>query len=397
MVDSNFEFLDFENTEKAFSYKTDKELKRTKMLFTMMNSNLLVNVGSSLTNLALKLRIPLVKTLIKATIFKQFVGGENLEAAIPVIKLLSQNDVNTILDYGAEAKSSEEELDRVVEENIDSIRFASTQASVPIVVSKITALADNDLLTNMQSDKALTSDEEVQKTKLINRLDKICKSAYDQGVSIMIDAEESWLQDSIDDLCYNMMEQFNKRKVVVFNTYQLYRHDKLEDLKSAYEIAKERKYILGAKLVRGAYMDKENNYAMDNGLKSVIQSSKDNTDIDYNKALQFCISHYKSIGSVCASHNSKSNYLQAHLIEKMAIDKRHPHLNFCQLYGMSDNLTFNLASAGYNVAKYLPYGSVHDVIPYLIRRAMENTAVTQDVSRELKFVKKEMRRRNLSS
>lgn len=397
MATSELEFLDFENTQKAFAYKSDNDLKQTRRLFGLMNNSFLVNVGSSVTNFTLKLRLPFVKSLIKATIFRQFVGGESLQEAQKNIELLYKYGAQTILDYGAESKSSEEELDKVVTENKAAISFARNNISVPIVVSKITGLADNDLLIKMQSKSKLNGEQELEKKKLFSRLDSICKTAYDNNVSVMIDAEESWFQDTIDSLAEQMMEQYNKDKVIVFNTYQMYRHDKLTDLHSAYEKSQSRNYLLGAKLVRGAYMDKERDYAIERAIPSVIQASKEDTDIDYNKAINFCVENYKSIASVCASHNAKSNYLQAHLIDKLRIDKRHPHLNFCQLFGMSDNLTFNLAQSGYNVAKYLPYGPVSDVIPYLIRRAKENTAVTNDVSRELRLVRKEIKRRGLSS
>ncbi len=397
MATTELEFLDFENTQKAFAYKSDQELKRTRLLFSLMNNGFLVNVGSSATNLALRLRLPFVKSIIKASIFKQFVGGESLSEAQKNIELLYKYGAQTILDYGAESKSTEEELDKVVEENKAAISFAKNNVSVPIVVSKITGLADNDLLIKMQSKSDLSNKEEVEKQKLFDRLDSICKAAYDSGVSVMIDAEESWFQETIDSLAEQMMEQYNRDKVIVFNTYQMYRHDKLTDLHQAFDRSKSRNYLLGAKLVRGAYMDKERDYAEKNGIQSVIQATKEDTDIDYNKAINFCVENYKSVASVCASHNAKSNYLQAHLIDKLGVDKHHPHLNFCQLFGMSDNLTFNLAQSGYNVAKYLPYGPVSDVIPYLIRRAKENTAVTNDVSRELRLVKNELKRRGLSS
>jgi len=397
MATTELEFLDFENTHKAFAYKSDQELKRTRLLFSLMNNGFLVNVGSSATNLALRLRLPFVKSIIKASIFKQFVGGESLSEAQKNIELLYKYGAQTILDYGAESKSTEEELDKVVEENKAAISFAKNNVSVPIVVSKITGLADNDLLIKMQSKSDLSNKEEVEKQKLFDRLDSICKAAYDSGVSVMIDAEESWFQETIDSLAEQMMEQYNRDKVIVFNTYQMYRHDKLTDLHQAFDRSKSRNYLLGAKLVRGAYMDKERDYAEKNGIQSVIQATKEDTDIDYNKAINFCVENYKSVASVCASHNAKSNYLQAHLIDKLGVDKHHPHLNFCQLFGMSDNLTFNLAQSGYNVAKYLPYGPVSDVIPYLIRRAKENTAVTNDVSRELRLVKNELKRRGLSS
>jgi len=395
MASSSFEFLDFENTEIAFSSKSDKELKRMKWLFGMMNKNSLVKLGSSLTPFVLKYKFPFAKQAVKATIFKQFVGGESLDDTQKVIDLLYKYDTLTILDYGAEAKSTEEELDQVVQETHRALELASTKSSVPVISTKITGLADNELLIKIQRGDQLNDDEKNQKVKLEQRLDAICKKAYDLKVGVMVDAEETWMQDAIDSLVDNMMASYNKKEVIVFNTFQLYRKDKLDFLRSSYDKAASNDYLLGAKLVRGAYMEKERAYATENGLQQVIQESKEATDIDYNKALSFCIDHYEGVSSVCASHNTHSNKLQALIIEKRGLDKSHPHLNFCQLYGMSDNLTFNLAKAGYNVAKYVPYGPLKDVVPYLIRRAQENTAVTSDVSRELSFISKEMKRRGL--
>ena len=396
MASSSFEFLDFDNTEIAFSYKSDKELLHMYRLFKLMNNRSVVSLGSIMTPIAFKLHLPFFKTILRSTIFKQFVGGESLMDTQKVIDLLFKYNTLTILDYGAEAKSTEEDIDAVVEETITAIELAASNNSVPVISTKVTGLADNALLTKMQTGEALSPEEEIQKVKLIDRLDKICKTAYDFNVGVMVDAEESWLQGSIDQLVDQMMEAYNKKSVIVFNTFQLYRNDKLDFLKSSFEKAKERNYLLGAKLVRGAYMDKERDYAAENNNPTLINSSKENTDIEYNKALAFCVDNYENISSVCASHNTKSNMLLAQLIEKCSITKSHPHLNFCQLYGMSDNLTFNLAKAGYNVAKYVPYGPIKEVIPYLIRRAKENTSVTDDMSRELSFIHNELKRRKSS-
>lgn len=387
--------LDFSNTEIAFSYKSDKELKELRWLFKVMNNKTMVSLGSLITPMALKLKLPLVKSAIKRTIFKQFVGGESLLDTQKKIDLLQQFNTSTILDFGAESKTSEEDLDHVMNENIRALEFAASNSYVPAAVTKLTGLASNDLLIKMQTGEELTSKEEADKKKLIERLDKICKRAYDLKVGIMIDAEESWLQITIDKLADEMMATYNQSQVIVYNTFQMYRHDKLDFLKASLEKAEANNYYLGAKLVRGAYMDKENNYAEEKGVPTLINSSKTATDNMYNDAISFCVNNFKTIGSVCASHNKESNLHQAALIDSNGIQKNHPHLNFCQLLGMSDNITFNLAKAGYNVAKYLPYGPLNEVIPYLIRRAKENTSVTGDMSRELSFIVSEIKRRKL--
>ena len=223
----------------------------------------------------------------------------------------------------------------------------------------------------------------------------MCSSAHELGVGVFIDAEESWMQEGIDAIVFEMMEKYNRKKVIVFNTYQLYRHDKLAQLKSDYQVAQSKGYMLGAKIVRGAYMEKERNRAEEKNYPSPIHKDKASVDKDFDEAVRFCVEHYEDLGSCCATHNVKSNMLQAQLIDEKNIQKDHPHLNFCQLYGMSDNITFNIAHAGYNVAKYVPYGPIRDVIPYLIRRAKENTSVTGEMSRELQLISKELKRREL--
>jgi len=387
--------IDFKNTEIAFSYKSDNELKHLRALFSLMNNNSLVKMGSAITPTLLKINFPLVKTAVKKTIFKQFVGGENLLDTQKSLDLLYKYNTLTILDYGAESKTTEEDLDGVMNETMKAIEFAASNSSVPVVSTKITGLADNALLEKMQTDKKLTEGEERQKNKLLERIDNICKRAYDLKVGVMVDAEESWMQITIDNIVEDMMEAYNKSSVIVYNTFQLYRHDKLEYLKSSFENAQSKSYKLGAKLVRGAYMDKENDFAQNQGVISCINKSKPDTDNDYNDAIKFCVENHQEIASVCASHNAKSNLYQAQLIDELGIDKKHPHLNFCQLLGMSDNITFNLAKAGYNVAKYVPYGPLKEVVPYLIRRAKENSSVTGDMSRELQLIRSEIKRRGI--
>jgi len=387
--------LDFNDTEIAFGYQNDSELKRLKWLFRMMNNPFLVTLGSVFTPTALKINLPFVKSSLKATIFKQFVGGETLLDTQKSIDLLYKYNVLTILDYGAEAKTTKEELDGVMQEIVKAVEFAASNSSVPIVVTKLSGLADNQLLIRMQSNSPLTDDEENQKSQLIRRLDSICKRAHDLKVGVMIDAEESWVQITIDSMVEEMMEKYNKKEVIVFNTFQLYRNDKLDYLKASYDRAMANGYMLGAKLVRGAYMDKERNFAKDNNVASVINDTKEDTDRMYNDAVTFCMDNYNDISSACATHNVYSSMLQARLIDHKQIPKNHSHVNFCQLYGMSDNITFNLAKAGYNVAKYLPYGPLKEVIPYLIRRAKENTSITGDMSRELQFITQEINRRGI--
>ena len=387
--------LDFSDTQIAYAHKSDKDLRKTYRLFQLMNNPFLVKFGSSLGLVAVKLRLPFAKAAVKKTIFSQFVAGETLLDSQKVIGQLFDNGSLTMLDYGAEGKSTEEELDGVREETIKAIKLAASNNCVPAVSTKLTGLAKNELLIKLNNDESLNAQEQNDYDKLVQRLDAISKEAYDLGVSVLVDAEESWMQIAIDRLADQMMESYNKDRVTIWNTFQLYRKDKLDFFKESHNKAMSKGYMLGAKLVRGAYMDKEARRAAEMGYENPIQTSKENTDNDYNAAIDFCVENYETIASVCASHNLKSNLYQAQLIDQKGISKKHPHLNFCQLYGMSDNITFNLASAGYNVAKYLVYGPVKEVLPYLVRRAKENSSVTGDMSRELKMVHDEMKRRGL--
>lgn len=395
MDKTNESNLDFSNTEIAFSNKSNKELKKMARLFQLMNKVQLVNVFSSIGLFAVKYNLPFAKWAVKQTIFEQFVGGENLLDCQPAIEKLYKYNTQTVLDYGAEGKSTEEELDHTMSEMIKAIEFAASNASVPCVSTKITGLVDNIILEKLQEKSELTSGEQRNYEQLKTRINNICSRAHELGVAVFIDAEESWIQDAIDDIANEMMELYNKDKVTVYNTFQMYRVDKLQYLKDCHAIAKEKGYMLGAKLVRGAYMEKERTRAKSNNYPSPINPNKEATDDCYNKGIVYCLDHYEEIGFCNASHNQHSNRMLAELIEQRGLLKSHAHINFCQLYGMSDFITFNLAENGFNVAKYMPYGPVGEVFPYLVRRAQENTTVTGDVSRELGFIQKEIKRREI--
>jgi proline dehydrogenase len=300
-----------------------------------------------------------------------------------------------VLDYGAEAKNDEDEFDAVMNENIKAIEMAASNNSVPVISTKITGLVDMDILELLNKKKELTPGQQSQWDTARKRINQICEKAHEHSVGVFIDAEESWIQDPIDHIALEMMENYNKEKVIVYNTYQLYRHDKLADLKNDHEVAKQKGFLLGAKLVRGAYMEKERKRAEEEGYLSPIQTSKENSDKDYDASIKYCFDNYETISFCCASHNLNSNLFLARLINEKGLDRTHPHLNFCQLQGMSDYITFNLSKNGYNAAKYVVYGPVKDVIPYLIRRAQENTSVTGEMGRELSLINKEIKRRGI--
>jgi len=388
--------VDFTDTQVAFSHKSDEELKKTAWLFGLMNRPWLVGMGAKVGLAAIRMRLPFVESVVKNTIFEQFCGGTTLLNSQKAIYAMKDRDVLSVLDYGVEAKESEEDFNTTMNELIRSIEFAATHDSVPVVSSKITGLARFGLLEEISKNGELPDEDHEEFRSVVKRMEAICHNAANNGVAIFFDAEESWIQSALDQLVEKMMRRFNKERVVVYNTFQLYRKDRLRYLTESFNRAQEEGYVLGAKLVRGAYMEKERERARERGYESPIHPTKAATDDAFNTAVRFCVENYKEMASCNASHNAESCLLQAQLIAEKNIPRNHPNLNFCQLLGMSDHLTFNLAKAGYNVAKYVVYGSIRDVVPYLIRRAQENTSVTGDMSREYALVIAEMKRRGLA-
>ncbi len=387
--------VDFSNTEIAFADKSDKELKHTAWLFKMMNNATLVNIGAKLAMLAVKLRLPFFETITKKTIFPQFCGGTTLLDSQESIDRLFKLGVCSVLDYGVEGKEGEASFNQTMNENIRAIEFAADQESVPIVSTKVTGLARYDLLKKVSSSEKLNKKEQEEYQNVLKRIDSICHNAARLDVGVFIDAEEFCTQEAIDNIANQMMKRYNGQKAIVYNTFQLYRHDRLAYLMESFDRAKKEGYMLGAKLVRGAYMDKERERAKELGYPSPIQPTKNATDHDFDLAVRFCIENYDKMASCFATHNAESTRLASELIAEKGIPKGHHHLLFSQLYGMSDHLTFNLAKSGYNVSKYLVYGQVRDVMPYLIRRSQENSSVTGDMSRELGFIMREVKRRGI--
>lgn len=387
--------LDFSDTAIAFSDKSDEELKKMNWLFRMMNRKWLVSLGGKIGIPAVRYGFPFARRVVMNTVYPQFCGGRTLLDSLKSVDRLANRKVLTILDYGVEGKETEEDFNRTMNEIIRAIDFAMGQPSIQVVSSKITGLARFALLEKINRNDNLTDSDQHEFENVIKRVDTICHVAGQKGACVYFDAEESWIQDAIDGIVDRMMKRYNTEKAVVFNTFQLYRHDRLSFLNDSYHKAVKEGYILGAKLVRGAYMDKERKRAAEMGYSDPIQPNKEATDHDYNMAIRFCLDHFERVALSNATHNLDSNLLMARLIDEKGLPKDHPNLMFCQLYGMSDILTFNLANAGYRVAKYVPYGDVKDVIPYLIRRAQENASVTGDMSRELALIHQEMKRRGL--
>lgn len=386
--------LSFDNTEISFSGKSNKDLNRSYWLFKMVSNRTFVSIGKSLTTFAIQTHLP-IKGLIKATIFKQFCGGETIEECDKAIKELAKFNIGTILDYSVEGKESEIDFDACSAETIATIAKAKNDKSIPFCVFKVTGMARFDLLEKVSSKIALSAPENLEFERIQNRVNAICKAANIAGVPVFIDAEESWIQEAIDELANQMMVLYNKEKAIVYNTYQLYRKDRLPYLKKSFEVAQQLNYFLGAKLVRGAYMEKERNRAIEKDYPSPIQETKENTDADYDSAVEFCTENISRIAICAGTHNENSSMKLADLMQKKNIPSDTKNIYFSQLLGMSDHISFNLANANFNVAKYVPYGPVNEVLPYLIRRAQENTSVKGQTGRELNLIMKEKARRNL--
>ena len=384
--------INFDDKATAFAYRTTRELKNSHFVFVTMSKPWMVKVGTVMINLALKLKLP-VKGIIKKTLFNQFCGGEFVKDCSDKINLLGNYNVQTILDYSVEGLKNEDGYNDTKKEALCVIDFASTNDHIPFCVLKLSGLGSTDLMTKAQGKGKLT---EVEKTKLYyaeQRMDEVVKKAGSEGLMVMIDAEESWFQNFIDGVTYRMMEKYNKDRLVVYNTYQMYRHDMLDRLKRAQIAAEVNGYYLGVKLVRGAYMEKERERAEDMGYESPIHSNKEAVDKDYDEALRFCMQHIDRMGICAGTHNENSNKLLVQLMAERGISNKDNRVFFGQLLGMSDNISFKLADKGYNVAKYMPYGPVEKVLPYLFRRTEENTSIAGQSGREYTLVKKELHRR----
>ncbi|MBX2961840.1 MAG: proline dehydrogenase family protein [Cyclobacteriaceae bacterium] len=388
--------ISFEDTATAFAYKPDAELKKANFIFSLVNHPWVSAMATTLAKAALTLRLP-VEGIIKKTVFFHFCGGESIDKAAHAIEVLSQYHVGAILDYSVEGEKSEAGFEATAEETLRTIEKAHSKKNIPFCVFKPTGLASAELLTKVQAGEKLTAEEEAAHQRAIERFDRVCRKAYEYGIPIMIDAEDSWYQAPIDRMVLDLMKKYNREKAIVYNTYQLYRTAGLPNLRNHFHEAVMNNIFFGAKLVRGAYMEKERTRAEKMGYPSPIHPNKEATDEAFNQALAFCIDNKQRVSVMCGSHNEYSNYYLTVLMEKHSMKHDDKRAWFAQLYGMSDNISFNLAKAGYNVVKYLPYGPVRSVMPYLFRRASENTSVAGQSSRELTFIKKELKRRKMTT
>ncbi|MBE9576692.1 proline dehydrogenase family protein [Flavobacterium proteolyticum] len=384
----------FNNTEVAFALKSDTELERAYFLFKLIDSQPLVKIGTAVTNFALKAHLP-VEGLIRSTVFDHFCGGVNENDCLRVVDKMYTKGVSSVLDYSVEGKEEEAQFDAALNMTLKTIEFAREREAIPFAVFKPTGFGRLALYEKVGDKAHLTENEQKEWNRVIERFDIACKTAFEKDVLLLIDAEESWMQDAADAIVTDMMRKYNKQKAIVFNTLQMYRWDRLDYLKNLHEQAKEEGFYIGMKLVRGAYMEKENERAAERGQKSPICESKEATDINYDAAVLYMVENIDKMAIFAGTHNENSSYKLMQLMQEKGIAKNDKRIFFGQLLGMSDNISFNLAAEGYNVAKYLPFGPVRDVMPYLIRRAEENTSVAGQTSRELTLIKKEKERRKL--
>ncbi|MFD0701703.1 proline dehydrogenase family protein [Myroides pelagicus] len=386
----------FNNTEVAFALKNNRELKRAHFLFKMISKPTLVKMGSALANFAIKTHLP-VTGIIRATVFDHFCGGISEEDCLSVVdKMYAQGKVASVLDYSVEGKETEEQFDAALNMTLKTIQFAQERPdSIPFAVFKPTGFGRFDMFVKKGEGKAFTAEEEKEWERIVYRFNVACQYAAERKVLLLIDAEHSWMQDAADEIVLDMMRKYNREKAYIYNTAQLYRWDRLQYLKDLHVIAKAEGFHIGMKVVRGAYMEIERERAAEKGYKSPICVDKAATDINYDAAVTYMLENMDCMALFAGTHNEKSSYLIMELMNQYKIMHNDQRLFFGQLYGMSDNISFNLAKANYNVAKYLPFGPVRDVIPYLIRRAEENTSVAGQTNRELDLIVTEMKRRNL--
>jgi len=384
--------IDFEDTRTAFSIKSNRDLRRANILFKLISYPILVKIGNPVIKVCSALRIP-IGWIVKPTAFKHFVGGETLEECQPAVEKLKTANVYSILDYSVEGKETEKAIEAALQETLHAVKNASSNPDIPFAVFKPTAFGKHHSLEVLSGRG--TPDEKILKEgeEFRTRIGQLCKTAHENDIPIMIDAEDTYIQNFIDQVVMDMMRKYNKEKTIVYNTYQMYRHDRIGILEADIKAARDEKFFLGAKFVRGAYMERERARAKKMNYPDPIQPDRESTDRDYNLALKISMDNLDVVSIFNGTHNEFSSMYLAELMIEQKVDAADKRIWFSQLYGMSEHISFNLASAGFNVAKYVPYGPVRFVLPYLMRRVEENTSVKGQTGRELSLIKKERQRR----
>ncbi len=383
----------FNDTKLAFADKTDAQLKKAYWMFKAIEQPAVTNIGVSLLNFTVRNNFPFVDGIVKQTLFEQFCGGETREESMKVVKQMFKRGVGSIFDYSIEGKEEEEVFDAVCKEIKDIVRFSVGNPAIPFIVFKPTAFGRIDIYEEVGKGKELTTSQKEEWNKVVQRFDEVCQLCFESDKKVMVDAEETWMQDAADQLCEEMMEKYNKEKAIVWNTIQMYRTGRLEYMNDHLERARAKGYFIGYKIVRGAYMEKERKRAEEQNYPDPIQPTKQATDDNYNAGIDFVMEHLDKVSAFFGTHNEISSELVMDKMKAKGLEHDNPHIYFGQLYGMSDNITYYLADKHYNVAKYLPYGPVKDVVPYLTRRAQENTSVAGQTGRELGLIQKELKRR----
>jgi proline dehydrogenase len=384
----------FDNTEAAFKLKSDSELERAYFLFKMIANEPLVKIGTAVTKFALNINLP-VEGLVRSTVFDHFCGGVNENDCIPVVDKMYNEGVISVLDYSVEGKEEESQFDMTMNKVLELTKFAEIKQAMPFSVFKPTGFGRFEIWQKVTENKPLNDSEKEEWNRIVQRFDSVCKAAYETGITLLIDAEETWMQKAADDLCEEMMETYNKERAVLCNTLQCYRWDRLDYLKEIHQRGVEKGYKVGFKIVRGAYLEKENDRAEELNYPTPMCANKQATDDNFNAVMAYIFDHLDDIFLFLGTHNEESSYKAMEIMESKGIAKNHSDVWFGQLYGMSDHISYNLGAEGYNVAKYIPFGPVKDVMPYLIRRAEENTSVAGQTSRELSLIKKEKKRRKV--
>ena len=384
--------LNIKDLSVAFASKSDFDLKRANLLFKILSNPVINKLGATLTQKALALKLP-IEPLILSTIYQQFVGGTSPQKCIRSINQLSKYGIETVLDYSVEAKKTNEGFDQTLQEISQLIEFSNDHPSLTFTVVKVTGIASFEILQKVTQNKTLDETEEKEWQASISRLDSLCQQAVSSKLNFFIDAEESWIQGAIDQVAQDMMQKYNQKEARVFTTFQMYRHDRVEYLKECIAHAKEHDYYFAVKLVRGAYLEQENERAQNYSYPSPMNPSKEQTDLCYDQSVSICLEALDRVSFCLARHNEDSTLKLVKFMEEHKISNQHPHISFAQLYGMSDHISYNLAKSGYRTLKYIPYGPVNDVIPYLMRRAEENVSMTGQMSRELTYLQEELVRR----
>ena len=388
--------MNFQNTEIAYKLKSNKQLLKTLFIFRLISSRTLVSVFTKIISLSLKLNLP-ISGILNRTVFKQFCAGIDEKDSIQVVKKLKKLNVNSYMHYASEGIESEKDFDNNFKIIIRTINITKKNTALPFTVFKASSLGKFNLFEKKSAGSALSEIEKQLWNKTIDRIKSCCNHAASQNVRIFIDAEESWIQPIIDEIAESLMEKFNQEKAIIFTTLQMYRKDRLKYLKKIFQNSIKKEYKLGIKLVRGAYMEKENERAYKNGLPSPIFENKIQTDLSFNSALDLILLKIEKCDLFVGTHCEKSIKKILKWMKEKKIANGYSKIWFSQLFGMADHISFNLAFQGYQVVKYVPYGPIKEVVPYLIRRAEENTSVNSQLSKEIYLIKKEMKRRKFNA